>query len=596
MAFSESNHRVSATGTAVQIGVIFGAVGTHEFKFAADEKLVKLSEYVMVHHETHGWVLGQIVELERESNVTYNRAQMISVGADVKVDSRLAAVVSVLGYKSDRGLIQMPHTPFSAGAEVYLADNTLISDIVGLDPAGVTGAYVGILKGHDIPVNININTLVQKHVSIIAKTGSGKSYMAGVLIEELLKRNIPIVVIDPHGEYSSMLHPNLDEKDLRVMNKFSVVPRGYPNAVSEFSVDTELNIGTSPLKLDGVRLQASELIPILSLKPTGMQLGILHQALKRVKEHTQYYTLRDLINEVLEDKNTLKWNLVNILEHLESLELFSSNPTPLKELVAPGKVTLINLRGVPPDIQDIVVAQLSHKLFDARKRMRIPAMLYVIEEAHNFCPQQGTSVSASILKTIASEGRKFGLGLCVVSQRPAKVDKNVLSQCNTQIILKVTNPNDLKALVASVEGLDFRMTNEIQRLPVSVALVSGGAINLPILVEVRPRETKHGGRPVEIVDQKAAGLAMEELSDPKSITGAGTDVEQPEGVDSDWYATLMAAYEDMIKSCKEPGLERPKPIGNDVKPEDDVKPDEEPEDLKWLTDKLEEPHKRREKR
>jgi hypothetical protein len=106
--------------------------------------------------------------------------------------------------------------------------------------------------------------------------------------------------------------------------------------------------------------------------------------------------------------------------------------------------------------------------------------------------------SSNIIRTIASEGRKFGLGLCVVSQRPAMVDKNVLSQCNTQIILKVTNPNDLKAIIASVEGLTTATVDEIQRLPVSVAIVIGGSIQVPIFVDVRVRETKHGGRPVDI--------------------------------------------------------------------------------------------------
>jgi DNA helicase HerA-like ATPase len=547
-----------------RVGVIFGAIGTDEFKFAADENLVKISEYVQVHHASHGWVLGQIMDLERDTNVTYNRAQMISQGADVKLDSRLAAVVSVLGFRNPRGLIQVPNTPFPAGAEVFLAEPKLLTDVLGLEPQGGTGAYIGLLKGHDIHVNLNINTLVQKHVSIIAKTGSGKSYMAGVLVEELLKRNIPVIIIDPHGEYSSMLHPNLDERDIRVMNKYNVVPRGYPEAVVEYSVDTESNIGTLPLKLEGVRMQASELIPILNMKPTGIAIGILHQALNRLKSYKEYYTIRDLINEIMEDKNNLKWNLITMLEHLDSLGLFSTEPTSLKDLVVPGKVTLVNLRGVPPEVQDVVVAQLSHKLFDARKRGRIPAMLYVVEEAHNFCPQQGTAVSAGILKTIASEGRKFGLGLCVVSQRPARVDKNVLSQCNTQIILKVTNPNDLKALIASVEGLDIRMTNAIQRLAVSVALVAGGAINLPILVEVRPRETKHGGRPVEIVSQNAviSGSGKESSDEynpdlpgksaPVYEAGTNEDEQIEEGPGPDWYSTLMNAYEDMIDEINPP--------------------------------------------
>jgi DNA helicase HerA-like ATPase len=86
-----------------------------------------------------------------------------------------------------------------------------------------------------------------------------------------------------------------------------------------------------------------------------------------------------------------------------------------------------------------------------------------------------------------------------VTQRPAKVDKNVLSQCGTQIIMKVTNPNDLKAVISSVEGLDSRMAYEIQRLPVSVGIVVGGNVMNPILVEMRIRKTRHGGEAVDIL-------------------------------------------------------------------------------------------------
>ncbi|RLF38640.1 MAG: hypothetical protein DRN00_03715 [Thermoplasmata archaeon] len=127
--------------------------------------------------------------------------------------------------------------------------------------------------------------------------------------------------------------------------------------------------------------------------------------------------------------------------------------------------------------------------------------MYIVEEAHNYCPERGygNAVSSSILRTVASEGRKFGMGLCVVSQRPAKVDKNVISQCNTNIILKVTNPNDLRAIIQSVEGLTSETADEIKRLQVGVALVAGGSLTRPIMVEIRTRETSHGGRSITII-------------------------------------------------------------------------------------------------
>jgi hypothetical protein len=158
------------------------------------------------------------------------------------------------------------------------------------------------------------------------------------------------------------------------------------------------------------------------------------------------------------------------------------------------------MKGVPPDVQDVVVARLTKELFDDRKAGKIPPFLMVVEEAHNYCPEKGVgkAVSSSILRTVASEGRKFGMGLCIVSQRPAKVDKNIISQCNTNIILKVTNPNDLKAIIQSVEGLTNQTYREIQRLPIGVALISGAGLQMPVMTEIRTRETSHGGKSVNI--------------------------------------------------------------------------------------------------
>jgi DNA helicase HerA-like ATPase len=128
-------------------------------------------------------------------------------------------------------------------------------------------------------------------------------------------------------------------------------------------------------------------------------------------------------------------------------------------------------------------------------------MMLILEEAHNYCPQQGSALSSKALSTIASEGRKFGLGLMVISQRPAKIDKNVLSQCGTQIILKLTNPNDLKAVAASVEGLTNGMIDEVQTMPIGMAMVVGAGIEAPLLVDVRPRESRHGGAGINVLSE-----------------------------------------------------------------------------------------------
>jgi hypothetical protein len=161
----------------------------------------------------------------------------------------------------------------------------------------------------------------------------------------------------------------------------------------------------------------------------------------------------------------------------------------------------------------MVVMKLAEELFSARKRGKIPPFLFVLEEAHNFCPERGFGevASSKILRTIASEGRKFGMGLMAISQRPARVDKNVLSQCNTQIILKVTNPNDLAAISESVEGMGVGVKEDIRDLPVGVAMIVG-ITDQPLIVDIRIRRSEHGGDNVKMQQRY-----VEEETEPASV-------------------------------------------------------------------------------
>ncbi|HIH29651.1 MAG TPA: DUF87 domain-containing protein, partial [Thermoplasmata archaeon] len=271
----------------------------------------------------------------------------------------------------------------------------------------------------------------------------------------------------------------------------------------------------------GMNLEGREILDLLQAKLSGPQIAVLYQTIKELKEFKQVYSIRDIIEAVERTKSNARWNVIASLESLDSIGVFSEKGTSTEELVQKGKCSIINMRGVPPDIQDVVVARLTEELFKDRKAGKIPPFLFVVEEAHNYCPEHGIghAVSSSMLRTVASEGRKFGMGLCVVSQRPAKIDKNIISQCNTNIILKVTNPNDLKAIIQSVEGLTSQTYDEIQRLPIGVALISGASIQIPILVEIRTRETDHGGKSVTVfkdIDPSEYKVKMPKMPPPPS--------------------------------------------------------------------------------
>lgn len=480
------------------VGIIFGNVGTCEFHCRVFGD-IETMEYVQVEHHHEGWVLGRVSSMERRTNLSLDRAKMIQDGEEVQIDEEVIAKVDIVGFRDDRGLLQVPRTPFRAGDHVYKATDDLIKKVIGIKENMETGAYVGLLYGHDIRVEIDINAMVQKHVCILAKTGGGKSFLCGDLIEELMKHGVTTLIFDPHGEYGAMREKGPQPSTHRC---FNVTPRGYAEQIIEFATDTTINPQAKPLRFTLANLEARDLLELTNIKKGATYLKALREAIDAVRTAKKEYSLKDIIRVLEGDEEGQNNALIAELEYLNEINIFAPQGTRFDELIVKGKTTIINFKGTPPDIQELVVSRIATACFELRKANKIPPMMIVCEEAHNYCPQQGLAASSKIFRTIASEGRKFGLGLTVISQRAAKIDKNVLSQCNTQMILKVTNPNDLKAISNSLEGLSEGMEEEIQRLPVGVALIIGGNIQMPLFVEVRPRESRHGGESVEIIPTK----------------------------------------------------------------------------------------------
>ena len=479
---------------ALKVGTIYGNVGTNSFDCRVCAHLER-SEYVMVNHEDYGYVLCQVGNLIRKTNLSLEKSLNIPEGMEIR--DVISAHIDVIGYRDERGLLLTPRTTFMAGSDVVRADPAFIKRVLGLEVNPKTDGYIGILHGHDIPIALNINDLIQRHACILAKTGGGKSYMSGDIVEELMKHNVTCMIIDPHGEYGAMRDAGKPGDP-----RFKVKPRGYKNRIREFAVSNDSDDkNIKPLRFSFRTLDAKEILELFRTKDARTHLPPLKRALEKLRENHEFYSVRDLIDVLNEDKENKNPILVSELEYIDDMGVFSAKGNAIDQLIEQGKTTIINLKGVSPDIQQMIVKRLATVAFEMRKKNLVPPMMMVVEEAHNYCPQGTAVLSSKPLATIASEGRKFGLGLMVISQRPAKIDKNVLSQCGTQIILKVTNPNDVKAISQSIEGLTNGMTDDIQTMPIGMAMVVGAGIESPLLVEVRPRESRHGGAGVKILEE-----------------------------------------------------------------------------------------------
>ncbi len=470
------------------LGTIIGKSTTLQFKFGVQGNAEKF-QYVQV-PQNDGLVLAQIVEIEQDSSHT-------------------TATCSVIGKRDGNTLIGLK-TPLSPQSEVNPASDEFIVQTLGL--AKKDGAYIGTLNGREhINVYLDLNKLLSKHVVILAKTGAGKSYATGVLLEELLDRNIPMLIFDPHGEYSTLKFPNSTATE--VLEKHGLKPKAYH--ISEYSPNVQDVPTARALKLDNQNLTAYHLQQLLPAKLSTSQASLLYGALRNMKGPVNF---QDLIMALEAEDSNVKYSVINIIEYLQRLSLFSEAPTRLTELIQPGKASIINLKGAPPDVQEIIVYKLAHDLFEARKKGNVAPFLMVLEEAQNYCPERsfGEAKSSKIIRQIASEGRKFGISLAVISQRPSRIDKSVLSQANTQLILKVTNPHDIRAITTSVEGITVETEQEIRNIPIGTAMITGIA-DLPLLVDIRPRKSKHGGETINPLLANAPDADIE---------GEETDMEE----------------------------------------------------------------------
>jgi len=380
----------------------------------------------------------------------------------------LIAKVTSLGiFSSTVGRITFPPSP---GDKVFLADPNVISNFFGFSSEGLE---IGELEFHPVKVKIDISRLFRKHLAILAMSGSGKSYLSSVLIEELLESQKPIsiIVIDPHGEYRSFL----EDKNYAIKTK--VWRKG------------NLKIATHKLGVNTI----NEFIPQMS----PQQRRDLKPIISELRKVKKVYGMDDLITavEMSNIKSNTKNAILSWLEELNSSELFSNVDSPsLQELASPGKLSVIDLSDfIHLREKQIIVAYIARKLFEARRQKIIPPFILIVEEAHQFAPEReeaSQAISKGIIEQIAREGRKFFASLVLITQRPVKLSTTALSQCNTQIIMRVTNPYDLQHIEESSEGISKEIIRLIPGLRVGEAFIVGEAVNFPVMFKVRERKSK----------------------------------------------------------------------------------------------------------
>lgn len=442
-------------------------------------------------------------------------ALLIGIEGDLEI---YEVTVSTIGYFSERlGDFVNPRIPPQPGDPVHIASSETLAGMLSPRTALQPGsAHIGSLltrEPGDVPVVLSVRDVVSTHLAILASTGAGKSYTAGVLVEELMQsyNRAAVLIVDPHSEYHTMASVQGD--------KAFAGDDGYKPEVKIFTPD-KIRVRFSTLTEADVKY----------LLPDGTSDKMLHflrQAFRSLQDRLKaegrreyLYSYHDLRDEVQkqqygrDDKDAgdggnvssiqgLLWRLDARFNRQDSI-FHTHEHIELSELYRPGRCTILQLSEIEQTEQQVIVGTLLRRVNKARELtvgghvdkgenfLDYPVFT-LLEEAHRFAPAGHSVVSTNVLKQILSEGRKFGVGIGLITQRPGKLDQDVLSQCMTQIIMRIVNPIDQQTVAQSVEGAGRAMLAELPALTKGQAIISGVGINTPVMCRIRPRITAHGG-------------------------------------------------------------------------------------------------------
>ncbi len=190
------------------------------------------------------------------------------------------------------------------------------------------------------------------------------------------------------------------------------------------------------------------------------------------------------------------------VERISRVDIWGHEDVPIQDLLRPMNLSVIDLAGVDSWITEFVVDKVLRDTWGEATTIGLARpVFFILEEAHNFVPggQGARSQAAHIIKRIASEGRKFGLFLVLVTQRPYKIHGDTLSQCNSQIIMRLTNPQDQLAIKQSSEGISEGLLADLPGLNVGEAVILGPIVRVPVMVRIGHRVSAQGGNDIDVV-------------------------------------------------------------------------------------------------
>ena len=516
------------------------AMNLHSFPAAGSEPddaaPAAVRRTLVARHEALGQVVeiagsGAIVEIvgrrlgELAGDPDPTVAMSGQVGSQVKIDSgrrwllanvrnlkvidpeagTVAAEIDFLG-EGDEDPSSGKLVNFKRGITAYPIPGSRVYPVTGSDLKQMFAAderaniEIGtVYPTKDVRAALYVDAFLGKHFALLGSTGTGKSTAAALIMHRIcdLSPEGHIVMIDPHGEYSAAFkgHGEL----------FNVDNLAMPYWLMNFEEHCEVFITSS-----GADRQRDMDILAKCLLQARSKNRVAEGLSKLTVDSPIPYTLSDLTNAITHEMGLLNkatdtapfMRLKGKIDELKSdpryqfmfsgmlvADSMGSFIGKIFRLPAKGKpISIIDVSGVPSDIVSVVVAVLSRLVFDYAiwSRSEVPRpVLLVCEEAHRYVPadkvENGQAVR-KILERIAKEGRKYGVSLGLITQRPSDLAEGVLSQCGTIVAMRLNNDRDQAFVKSAMPEGSRGFLDVIPALRNRECVVCGEGVSIPIRV------------------------------------------------------------------------------------------------------------------
>ena len=520
--------------------------------------MVSINKTIISKNQLHLAQLGTVLCIVTHNSVVVSMVSSLKIGGtdDEGMHDGCIAQLDIMGEITTNETTR--ETRFYRGVRSFpvLNQPVLTMSKQDLELIFSTGNSPSIQVGrlqqdNNIVARVRTNDLLSKHFAIIGSTGSGKSCTVALILQAILNENrdAHVVLFDPHNEYSKSFG---DMAHVIGQNQLDL-----PIWLFDFEETAELL--TSDIKdqkreetevLSEVILKAKQLYD-RSLNSDGQisgqtKLEEIEKDLHRAAAHISLdspvpYRMRDVLRLLeyfmgrLENSDNLgpfkrlKRRIEILMSDPRYQFVFRNQAAPrsIKDITGAifripvrGKpICILDFSGIPSEALNVVVSVVSRLAFELAmwSRRSIPILL-VCEEAHRYIPADpslGFHATRKSISRIAKEGRKYGVSLGIISQRPSELEPSTLSQCSTVFSMRLSNERDQNFVKAAIPDGAGELLAFLPSLGTAETMVFGESVNLPmrVILDTLAAERRPHSSSAEFTDLWQAGDVSEDFMD-----------------------------------------------------------------------------------